>query len=30
LDGVLYPQRMDDLKKLIFESESRYWLPREQ
>jgi len=25
LDGVLYPQRMNDLKKLIFESEARYW-----
>jgi peptide deformylase len=30
LEGVLYPQRMSDLKKLIFESEARYWLPREQ
>jgi peptide deformylase len=29
LDGVLYPQRMSDLKKLIFESEARYWLPRD-
>jgi peptide deformylase len=29
LDGILYPQRMDDLKQLIFESESRHW-PREQ
>jgi peptide deformylase len=29
LDGVLYPQRMNDLKKLIFESEARHWLPRE-
>jgi peptide deformylase len=30
LDGVLYPQRMGDLKKLIFESEARHWLPAEQ
>ena len=29
LDGVLYPQRMGDLKKLIFESEARHWLPAE-
>ncbi len=29
LDGVLYPQRMSDLKKLIFESEAHHWLPRE-
>jgi peptide deformylase len=29
LDGVLYPQRMTDLGKLIFESEARHWLPRE-
>jgi peptide deformylase len=29
LDGVLYPQRMSDLKQLIFESEARYWLPQE-
>jgi len=26
LDGILYPQRMDDLKKLIFESEARHWV----
>ncbi|WP_417518355.1 peptide deformylase [Minwuia sp.] len=26
LDGVLYPQRMDDLTKLIFESEFRFHL----
>lgn len=26
LDGVLYPQRMDDLSKLIFESEMRHLL----
>jgi peptide deformylase len=25
LDGVLYPQRMRDLTKLIFESEARHW-----
>jgi peptide deformylase len=29
LDGVLYPQRMSDLKKLIFESEARHWLAAE-
>lgn len=27
LDGILYPQRMSDLSKLIFESEIRHWLP---
>ena len=26
LDGILYPQRMDDLSKLIFESEAKHWL----
>ena len=25
LDGILYPQRMSDLTKLIFESEARHW-----
>ena len=30
LDGVLYPQRMSDLKQLIFESEAHHWLPREE
>lgn len=25
LDGVLYPQRMKDLRNLIFESEARHW-----
>ena len=25
LDGILYPQRMDDLSRLIFESEARHW-----
>ncbi len=29
LDGVLYPARMDDLSKLIFETEVRHWLARE-
>lgn len=28
LDGTLYPQRMSDLKTLIFESEIRHWLAR--
>jgi peptide deformylase len=27
LDGILYPQRMHDLTKLIFESEARHWIP---
>ncbi len=26
LDGILYPQRMNDLSMLIFESEVRHWL----
>ncbi|MEQ8265729.1 MAG: peptide deformylase [Parvibaculum sp.] len=26
LDGVLYPQRMDDLSELIFETEAKAWL----
>ncbi len=26
LEGILYPQRMGDLKKLIFESEAGHWL----
>ncbi|MBV8976491.1 MAG: peptide deformylase [Alphaproteobacteria bacterium] len=25
LDGILYPQRMRDLSKLIFETEARHW-----
>jgi len=25
LDGILYPQRMKDLRKFIFESEARHW-----
>ncbi|MFL6690797.1 MAG: peptide deformylase [Alphaproteobacteria bacterium] len=29
LDGILYPQRMRDLTKLIFESEARHWAPAE-
>lgn len=29
LDGVLYPQRMTDMAKLIFESETRHWRDRE-
>ena len=29
LEGFLYPQRMSDLKNLIFETEVRHWLPRE-
>jgi peptide deformylase len=26
LDGILYPQRMEDLRELVFESEIRHWL----
>ncbi len=29
LDGILYPQRMRDLTKLIFESEARHWVMQE-
>ncbi|HEY2444920.1 MAG TPA: peptide deformylase [Rhizomicrobium sp.] len=29
LDGILYPQRMSDLRNLIFESESRHWTHRD-
>jgi peptide deformylase len=29
LDGILYPSRMDDLGKLIFESEVRHWAKEE-
>ena len=29
LDGILYPQRMTDLKQLIFETEWRWYAPRE-
>ncbi len=28
LDGILYPQRMSDLKKFIFESEAHHWVQR--
>ena len=30
LDGVLYPQRMHDLKKLLFESEIQHWLEKRE
>jgi len=30
LDGIVYPQRMREMTKLIFESEARHWLPRER
>ena len=30
LDGILYPQRMGDLKKLIFESEAGHWVKASQ
>ena len=30
LDGVLYPQRMRDMSKLIFESEARHWVRRQE
>jgi peptide deformylase len=29
LDGVLYPQRMQDMKRFIFESEARHWTRRD-
>ena len=29
LDGILYPARMDDMSKLIFESEVKHWVARE-
>ena len=29
LNGILYPQRMKDLSKLIFESEAHHWARRE-
>jgi peptide deformylase len=25
LEGILYPQRMDNLQDLIFETEARHW-----
>ena len=28
LDGILYPQRMKDLTRLIFETEARHWTAR--
>src|SRR6202023_2748073 len=30
LDGILYPRRMDDLTKLIFDSEARHYLNESQ
>ena len=30
LDGILYPQRMKDLKKLLFESEIQHWLEKRE
>jgi peptide deformylase len=30
LDGILYPSRMRDLSKLIFESEARHWTREEE
>jgi peptide deformylase len=30
LDGVLYPQRMKDLTKLVFESEIQHWLAKQK
>jgi peptide deformylase len=30
LDGILYPQRMTDLSKLIFNSEERHWMRQAQ
>lgn len=30
IDGVLYPQRMRDLSRLIFESEMRHWLEKQE
>jgi peptide deformylase len=30
LDGILYPQRMKDLKKLLFESEIQHWLGKNE
>jgi peptide deformylase len=29
LDGILYPSRMNDLGRLIFESEARHWVKEE-
>jgi len=30
LDGVLYPQRMRDMTKFIFESEAHHWMRRDE
>jgi len=30
LDGLLYPQRMTDLSQLLFESEARHWIGRQE
>ena len=30
LEGVLYPQRMKDMKKLLFESEIQHWLEKRE
>jgi peptide deformylase len=30
LDGILYPSRMSDLSKLIFESETQHWMRGEE
>jgi peptide deformylase len=30
LDGIVYPQRMKDLKKLLFESEIQHWLSKRE
>src|SRR5262245_25356238 len=30
LDGILYPQRMRDMTKFIFESEAHHWMRREE
>ena len=29
LDGVLYPARMSDMSRLIFETEVKHWVARE-
>jgi peptide deformylase len=30
LDGILYPQRMTDMKRFLFETEARYWAKGEE
>ena len=30
LDGILYPSRMTDMSKFIFESEARHWVRRDE